>query len=102
MDPVRQLLSVLFVLGLLIGLLWWMRKKTFPRINLRGSARRSARRIEAIERVVLSPQHALHLVRLGDRGVVVAAHGSGCTVVESRPWQEWETQSATSAFGASR
>ena len=44
--------------------------------------------MELVERVALGPAHALHLVRLGTRGLLIASHAGGCTLVESVPWQE--------------
>ena len=45
-------------------------------------------RIELAERVALSPQHSLHLVRLGGRALLIASHAGGCTLIESVPWQD--------------
>jgi flagellar biogenesis protein FliO len=87
MDLARDLGAVLLVLAALAATLWALRRagavhwRAPGRVRVRG-------RIELIERVALSPQHALHLVRLGGRALVIASHAGGCTLVESVPWQE--------------
>jgi len=35
----------------------------------------------ALERLALTPQHTLHLVRIQGREVLVATHPQGCSVV---------------------
>ena len=88
MEMVNQILSVLLVLGLLGATLWWLKKKNLVRLGVRGRRKRDGARLEAIERLPLSAQHALHLVRVADRAVLVAVHSAGCTMLESRPWEE--------------
>ena len=88
MEIVNQVLSVLLVLGLLCATLWWLRKKSLVRFGVRGRRKRDGARLEAVERLPLTAQHALHLVRVADRAVLVAVHSAGCTMLESRPWEE--------------
>jgi len=52
----------------------------FPR---RGPA--GARILETVERLALTPQHSLHLVRVGGREVVVATHPQGSTLLIECP-----------------
>ena len=88
MEIVNQVLAVLLVLGLLGATLWWLKKKSPVRLGVCGRRRRDDAKLEAIERLPLTAQHALHLVRVADRAVLVAVHGAGCTMLESRPWEE--------------
>ena len=88
MEILRQILSVLMVLALLGGALWWLNRKNLVRFGVRGRRRRNGARMEAVERLPLTAQHALHLVRLADRALLVAVHGGGCTLLESRPWED--------------
>lgn len=88
MDVIDQVLSVLLVLVLLGATLWWLTKKSPARFGLRTRRQRDETRLEAIERLPLTAQHALHLVRVADRAVLVAVHSGGCTMLESRPWEE--------------
>lgn len=66
--------AVLGVLGALAAALWWLRRKgvaRFPR------PRRTPRRLESLERLALSPHHALYLVRLDGRVMLVAQSPTG-------------------------
>jgi len=75
-DLIRQVLAVLLVFGLLGTAVWKLR--TGP------LARRSAgARLYSEGRLVLTPQHAIHMVRIDGREVVVATHPQGCTVLKA-------------------
>ena|ERR1035441_4972155 len=87
MDLARELGAVLLVLGVLAATLWALRRAGAVRWRAPGAARTRGR-IELVERIALSPGHALHLVRLGSRALLIASHAGGCTLVESVPWQE--------------
>lgn len=89
MEAIRQGLAALFVFGLLAACVWRLRRGA-PGLRLHGGRRRNRRRMEAIERLALTPQHSLHLVRIGDKGFLVAAHPGGCTLLASAGWQEME------------
>jgi flagellar biogenesis protein FliO len=78
MDIVRQIFSVLLVFALLAGALWMLRRGR--RVSFSGTLRKN-RSLESIERMSLTPQHSLHLVRIRGREVVVATHPQGCSVV---------------------
>ena len=86
MDMFRQMLAVLVVFAALGIALWLLRRN--PVAGLRNLGRRKTGRLEAIERVSLSPQNALHLVRFDDRVLVIAVNTSGCKLIESGPWRE--------------
>lgn len=45
---------------------------------------RKLRRMQVLERLPLTPQHSLHLVRIEERIVVVASGPGGCSVLEER------------------
>jgi len=85
-DVIRQVGALAAVLGLLGGLLWLLRRRGLAGIRPLGRARN--RRLECVERLALGPQHAIHLVRLGGRGLLVASSPSGCALLESFPWAE--------------
>jgi len=84
MDVLGQVLSIGFVFALLGAAAWFLRRKGLAGLAPRGRGRY----LEVIESRPLCPGHTLHLVRIAGRGVLVAAHGSGCTLIESRPWSE--------------
>jgi flagellar biogenesis protein FliO len=88
MELARDLAAVLLVLGALAATLWALRRAGAARWRGPGGARLARGRIEVVERVALSPQQALHLVRLGAHALLIASHAGGCTLVASVPWQE--------------
>lgn len=81
MEIVREVLAVVLVLAALAGALWALRRN--GRAGWGGFRRKPAGRLEPLERVALSPHHALHLVRFGDRMLLIAAHAGGCTLLET-------------------
>lgn len=82
MDALQPALAVLFVLGLLGGALYWLRAKGVARFNGKGFGLPGARQMQTLERLTLTPQHSLHLVRVGGRVLLVAVSPGGCTVVD--------------------
>ena len=87
MEAIQPVLAILFVLGLLGGSLYWLRAKGLARFSGKGIVRQGARRMQALERLPLTPQHSLHLVSVGGRTVLVAVSPGGCTVVDGAAWQ---------------
>lgn len=81
MEPVRQILAVLLVLGLLGGALYWLRSKGAARINMKGFGRTGSRQMRSIEQLRLTPQHSLHMVKVGDQVLLVALSPGGCSVL---------------------
>jgi flagellar biogenesis protein FliO len=70
MDFLQPLAAVGFVLALLGGALLVLKKRGVAAFHLpRGGGER---RLEAVERLSLGPQHALHLVKLDGRSILVA------------------------------
>jgi flagellar biogenesis protein FliO len=81
MEVMGQIAAVAGVLALLGVTLWWLRRRGFAGMPL---ARRPARRrLECLERLPLSPQHTLHLVRLGEAALLVASSPAGCSLMGS-------------------
>jgi len=83
MDVMAQAAAVAGVLGLLGGTLWWLRRRGLA--TLAFSRKRSRRKLELVERLPLGPQHSLHLVRLGETLLLVAASPGGCRLIERHP-----------------
>ena len=88
MELISQLLAVAAVLALLVLVLWVLRRAGAARFPIPGSGGGKPRRLEVVESRPLGAGHALHLVRLGDRAVVIAVHPAGAAVIERRPWSE--------------
>lgn len=88
MEVIQQAVSVAAVLGLLAATLWWLRRRGFAGIAL--GRKPGGRRLQALERLALGPQHTLHLVRLGETALLLASSPSGCRLVRSFPCREIE------------
>ncbi|MEQ1945891.1 MAG: flagellar biosynthetic protein FliO [Bryobacteraceae bacterium] len=85
----RQLAGVLAVFVLLGAVLWTLRRAgRLTGVTLPSGRKRA---LSSVDRLVLSPQHTLHLVRMGDREMIVATHPQGCTVLGERPVEEVRT-----------
>jgi flagellar biogenesis protein FliO len=82
MEGMQQALSVVLVLGLLGGTLWWLRSRGMAQFAFKAAGRCKGRSIQVIERMSLTPQHSLHLVRVADRTMLIAASPSGCSILE--------------------
>jgi flagellar biogenesis protein FliO len=89
MELIRQVLAVSVVLLLLAATLWWLRRKGLARYGSRGSRTRS---LQAVERLVLGPQHSLHLVRVAGRALLVGTSPAGCAVLDSFEWASLESR----------
>lgn len=103
----RQAGSIIGVLALLCACAWWVGRRGIARSINRGgtvnanwlvarwskagwlSRKPGTRMLEVVESRTLAPGQALHLVRVGERGVVLASHGAGCTLIESCRWEEF-------------
>ncbi len=83
MDGLRQVLSVLLVFALLGAALWKLRRggAAVFRIPWNRTSKKG-RSIEQVEKLALTPQHTLHLIRVEGREMVVATHPQGCTVID--------------------
>ena len=89
MDAIRQAVAVSVVLSLLAAALWWLRRKGLARYGPAGSRTHSLR---AVERLMLGPQHSLHLVRLAGRGLLVSTSPAGCALLDSFDWVSLESR----------
>ena len=82
MESIQQALSVVLVLGLLGGALWWLRRKGMAQFAFKTPGGGRSRCIQVIERMSLTPQHSLHLVRVADKTMLIAASPAGCSILE--------------------
>jgi flagellar biosynthetic protein FliO len=82
MDVIRQSLAITFVFLLLGAALWFLRKK---RGILFTPGRANKGFLETCGKLVLSAQHSVHVVRIGDRDLVLAVHPSGITLLCDLP-----------------
>lgn len=73
-------MAVAAVLALLVGTLWWLRRRGLAGAMLPG--RRGGRRLESLERLALGPAQVLHLVRVENHTLLLASSPSGCVLLE--------------------
>jgi len=76
-ELAQQITGLLVVFGLL-GILIWTFGRKGGQFGLR--LRRqvgSGKSLQVIDRLVLTPQHVLHLVGLGERTLLIATHPHG-------------------------
>jgi flagellar biogenesis protein FliO len=77
-DLGAQIGGVLAVLALMAAALWVLGRRGL--VQWRGTAS-GERRMHVVERLPLTAQHALHLVRIGDKLLIVASAPGGCSVL---------------------
>ena len=91
----QQFLAVIAVFGMLGAALWWLRRRGLATVGLPvglAKRRQSGAALQAVERVGLTPTHSVHLVRAGDRAILLACSQAGCQVVETAPWSHYENR----------
>ena len=79
MDLAEQVVGLLAVFGLLATAVWaFGRKSGRSLLNLRKRTAAKGLMLVA-DRLVLTPQHTLHIIRFDDRTLLVATHPQGVT-----------------------
>jgi flagellar biogenesis protein FliO len=81
-DSVRQAITVLFVLVLLGGTLFWLRRRGVAQFSLPVKRGANGRRLRVLERLPLSAQHSLHLISLDGRELLIGVSPGGCTILD--------------------
>lgn len=77
MESLQQLGAVLLVLSLLGAAVYGIRHKQMPALRFPTTAKR----LQVLERVSLTAQHTLCLVRVGDRELIVTTAPGNCQVI---------------------
>jgi flagellar biogenesis protein FliO len=83
MQLSEQIGMVLLVFALLGGMLWFAKRRGLGSLPLGSRRGGNTRRLEVLERVPLTPQHALHLVRISGRTILIATAPSSCMLLDS-------------------
>jgi len=83
MDLVRQSLAIVFVFALLWTALWFVRKKGWTGTIRRTKPARSL--LESRGKLVLTARHSVHLIRVGDRNLILALHPDSVTFLGDAP-----------------
>ncbi|HZR19060.1 MAG TPA: flagellar biosynthetic protein FliO [Verrucomicrobiae bacterium] len=76
MDLARESLALVLVFGLLGTALWFLRQKGSFRIERKNTG---GARLESRGKLALTAQHSIHLIRAGDRELILALHPAGVT-----------------------
>ena len=83
MEDLQPILAVILVLSLLGGLLFFLRRRGIASFPAFPAGAANVRQLKVVERVPLGAQHALHLVRVGDRLILVATAPGSCQVLDA-------------------
>ena len=87
MEALRQIAAIIVVFGLLGLGVWALRRRSGP---LRF---RPAKSLAPIERLALTPQHCVHLIRIAGRELLIATHPTGVTLLtENKPTENKLTE----------
>lgn len=87
-DLIRQLAGVLVVFGLLAAAVYLLgRRRGLPLLRLPG--RRGTGDMEVLDRLYLTPQHSLHVVRVGKRGLLISLHPGGSSLLDAGPLEQY-------------
>ena len=82
MGIIRPSLAITFVFALLWAALWFLRKQR----GVPFSTRRASRGLlESRGKLILSAQHAVHVIRIGERDLALAVHPSGVELLCELP-----------------
>jgi len=85
-DWLQYLLSFAFVIALLLGLLWTLRKLQGGQIVQGGLLRRKSSRLQLIESLSIGPRQKLALVNVDGREVLLGITAQ--TINALQPWNE--------------
>jgi len=81
MDVLRQVFSVALVFALLGCAFIALKRGSLGRVRFTPRHSGGIRQLESVDRLALTPQHALHLVRVAGRDVLIATHPQGCALL---------------------
>ncbi len=74
MDVLQSGTMALLVLAALVGTLFFLQRRGWAQLG--GPASGKTRRLEAVERLALTPHHSMHLIRVNGR-LVLVSNGPG-------------------------
>jgi flagellar biogenesis protein FliO len=86
MEQFEQLFAVAGVLMLLGAALYFLRNKGMARFGVKATGAANGRQLQSIERLPLTSQHSLHLIRVYGRIVLIAVSPGGCSVLDGSAW----------------
>ena len=82
MEIFEQITMVFVVFAILGGMLWVLRNKGMATFKFGGKRLRGGKQLELVERLPLTANHSIHLVRFADHTLLIGVAPGGCTVLE--------------------
>ncbi len=82
MEILQQAIPVCAVLALLAACLWFFKRKGMVHLRALPGFSSKTRSLEVIERLQLTPQHSLCLVRINKRTMLIATAPAGCHLLD--------------------
>ncbi|MGD1070276.1 MAG: flagellar biosynthetic protein FliO [Bryobacteraceae bacterium] len=92
MEDIQQAIVVMAVLTMLGAALYVLRAKGMVRFAVKGIGTAGERRLQSIERLPLTAQHSLHLVRVAGRVILIAVSPGGCSVLDGGGFESIENE----------
>ena len=80
MELTEQIAMVLVVFALLGALVWFSKRRGLASFAPR---RGKVRNLELLERVQLTPHHAVHMLRVSDKVLLIATAPSACVLLDA-------------------
>jgi len=99
MELTEQITMVLAVFALLGGLLWLLKRRGIASLALGGRRGAGVRQMEVLERVPLTAQHAVHLVRVSGKVILIGTAPSSCTILDAAIADPFPTSGQTHVLG---
>lgn len=84
MEPLQAVTAVFVVLAL-GATLYWLRTRGVVSLKVAAGGQRQ---LQSIERLPLTPQHSLHLIRVAGRTVLIGVSPGGCSVLDRGDFEE--------------
>lgn len=82
MESLQQFFAVLAVLAALAGALWMLQRRRFARFTGFRLKAPAGRKLEIVERLQLTPQHSVCLIRVEGRTMLIGTAPSGCQRID--------------------
>ena len=86
MEEIQQATIAIGVLVALGIALYVLRSKGMVHFSAKRLGDTKMRRLQSIERLPLTAQHSLHLVKVAGRLVLIAVSPGGCSVLDGGVW----------------
>jgi flagellar biogenesis protein FliO len=87
-ELIRQILAVAMVFGLLGTTVWLLGRRQGAMQVWLSRRKGTGTQMQVIERLRVTPQHTLVVLRIGPRGLLIAVHPGGLAILLSEPIAE--------------